>query len=56
MENLRLNHDRLMVLFYEAIEQIRDLDSCQPICELIRSKGANFIFTCLPSSHLELYK
>jgi hypothetical protein len=33
-----------------------DLYSCQPICELIRSKGANFIFTCLPSSHVELYK
>ncbi len=33
-----------------------DLYSRQPICELTREKGYNFIFVCLKSSHKTLYE
>ena len=33
-----------------------DLYCCQPLCELVRDLGADFIFVCKPSSHKRLYE
>ena len=33
-----------------------DLYCCQPLCELVTSLGADFLFVCKPSSHKSLYK
>ena len=32
-----------------------DLFSRRPMCEAVLAKGFNFIFVCLPKSHLALY-
>ena len=33
-----------------------DLYCCQPLCELVTSLGADFLFVCKPSSHKTLYE
>ncbi len=33
-----------------------DLYCCQPLCQLVRELGADFLFVCQPSSHKRLYE